>query len=214
MTQKLFWTIDELGTQVALALAENYDGQSNGSIRAVPDRRTIRFYTTRGLLDRPAQMRGRTALYNRRHLLQLVAIKRLQAKGLSLGDIQTRLLGKTNTDLERIACIPPEQDSDPSPTSSKPQPEPRSESFWKELPTETIPAEEETESNKPPPVIQGIALSDAVTLLVETARNLEEDDIEAIRIGAASLLKLLHRRRLVQPRQKGDSHDHTDNDSD
>ena len=73
------WTIDELGAVVALALSVDYAGQANGRVREVPDRRTIRYYTTLGLIDRPARMRGRTALYGRRHLLQLVAIKRLQA---------------------------------------------------------------------------------------------------------------------------------------
>src|SRR5262245_45243958 len=83
MTSSLppLWTIDELGAQVALALSVDYEGPHNSRIREVPDRRTIRYYTTLGLIDRPAEMRGRTALYGRRHLLQLVAIKRLQARG-------------------------------------------------------------------------------------------------------------------------------------
>ena len=86
-TQAL-WTIDELGSRVALALSVDYDGQASGRVRDVPDRRTIRYYTTLGLIDRPA-LRGRTALYGRRHLLQLVAIKRLQAQ-----DAARRVLAK------------------------------------------------------------------------------------------------------------------------
>src|SRR5262245_39472227 len=82
------WTIQELGAQVALALSVDYPGPPNSRVRELPDQRTIRYYTTQGLLDRPAEMRGRTALYGRRHLLQLVAIKRLQARGLSLSAIQ------------------------------------------------------------------------------------------------------------------------------
>src|SRR5947209_4992852 len=96
-TQNL-WTIDELGSRVALALSEDYDGQASGRVREVPDRRTIRYYTTLGLLDRPT-LRGRTALYCRRHLLQLVSIKRLQAQGLTLAELQARLLGLTNAAL-------------------------------------------------------------------------------------------------------------------
>ena len=38
-------------------------------------------------------MRGRTALYGLRHLLQLVAIKRLQAKGYTLEQVQQALEG-------------------------------------------------------------------------------------------------------------------------
>src|SRR5947209_4399212 len=100
------WTIDELGSQVALALSVDYEGQASGRVRDVPDRRTIRYYTTLGLLDRPAEMRGRTALYGRRHLLQLVAIKRLQARGLSLSELQQQLLGLTNAALARLARVP------------------------------------------------------------------------------------------------------------
>src|SRR3954452_21484675 len=95
------WTLDELGAEVALALAVDYDGQASGRVRDVPDRRTIRYYTTLGLIDRPAEMRGRTALYHRRHLLQLVSIKRLQAQGLTLAELQERLLGQSDAALEK-----------------------------------------------------------------------------------------------------------------
>ena len=100
------WTIEELAERVADALGDGYPGQPSGRVREVPDRRTIRWYTTIGLVDRPAAMRGRTALYGRRHLLQLVAVKRLQAQGRSLADVQRELLGAGDTDLERIAWLP------------------------------------------------------------------------------------------------------------
>src|SRR5712692_1736869 len=100
------WTLDDLSAHVALALAENYDGQPSSRVRDVPDRRTIRYYTTLGLIDRPAEMRGRTALYGRRHLLQLVAVKRLQGRGLSLAEIQQRLVGQTDAALARLARLP------------------------------------------------------------------------------------------------------------
>src|SRR4051812_31055524 len=103
---KSLWTIDELGAQVSQALAVDYDGQPNGQVRDVPDRRSIRYYTTLGLIDRPADMRGRTALYNRRHLMQIVAIKRLQARGLSLAEIQRQLVGLPDAALSRLARLP------------------------------------------------------------------------------------------------------------
>src|SRR5439155_1576002 len=61
---------------------------ATAQVRAVPDERTIRYYAAIGLLDRPAAMRGRTAIYGARHLAQVVAIKRLQAAGRSLAEIQ------------------------------------------------------------------------------------------------------------------------------
>src|SRR4029077_11353965 len=102
------WTIDDLGTRAALALSVNYEGAPNGRVRDVPDRRTIRYYTTLGLLDRPLEMRGRTALYGLRHLWQLVAIKRLQANGLALAEVQQRLLGLPDHALRDLARVPEE----------------------------------------------------------------------------------------------------------
>jgi DNA-binding transcriptional MerR regulator len=100
------WTLDELAERVDLALAVDYHGQPSGRVRAVPDRRAIRWYTTIGLIDRPVAHRGRTALYGPRHLLQLVAVKRLQAKGLPLVAIQQELAGATDGQLARVARLP------------------------------------------------------------------------------------------------------------
>ena len=81
------WTLSELVREVGARL-DALPTPKNGQVRAVPDDRTIRYYGTIGLLDRPA-MRGRTALYGRTHLAQVVAIKRLQTMGRSLAEIQT-----------------------------------------------------------------------------------------------------------------------------
>ena len=108
------WTIAELGERVESALvASGYQAPENGQVRAVPDLRTIRYYTTLGLLDRPVEMRGRTALYGWRHLYQLVAIKRLQADGLSLTEIQTRLTGLDDRALARLAKVEREKAEPP-----------------------------------------------------------------------------------------------------
>src|SRR5215469_8459847 len=116
------WTIDELTTAVSAALAEGYGGPPNGRVRDVPDRRTIRYYTTLGLIDRPAAMQGRTALYGRRHLLQLVAIKKLQAIGKTLTEVQQVLTGRTDAELARIAGV----DAREGPVGSPAPPSPRS----------------------------------------------------------------------------------------
>src|SRR3954466_3310278 len=100
------WTIEELSERVADALAVGYPGQPSGRVREGPDRRTIRWYTTIGLVDRPTAMRGRTALYGRRHLLQLAAVKKLQSAGRTLAEIQELLLGATDRRLAELAQIP------------------------------------------------------------------------------------------------------------
>ena len=99
--------IAELKTLVARVLNEgNYSAPVSGRVRAVPDTRTIRYYTTLGLIDGPAQMVGRTAFYGERHVLQIVAIKRLQAANKTLSDIQQHLVGITHSRLRQIAELP------------------------------------------------------------------------------------------------------------
>src|SRR5689334_24864251 len=100
------WTLDELVARVSAALgAADYSGAPNGRVREIPDRRAIRWYTTRGLLDRPA-VRGRTAGYGPRHLLQLVVIKRRQAEGWALAQIQAEVAGATDAELRALAGLP------------------------------------------------------------------------------------------------------------
>jgi DNA-binding transcriptional MerR regulator len=105
-TRHARWTIAELGDRVVAALAASgYQAPANGQVRAVPDLRTIRYYTSLGLLDRPLEMRGRTALYGPRHLYQLCAIKRLQAEGKALGEVQAALAGLNDRALARVAQV-------------------------------------------------------------------------------------------------------------
>src|SRR5262245_51750520 len=125
------WTIDELGRQVAEALAVDYAGSPSNRVRDVPDRRTIRYYTTLGLLDRP-HLRGRLALYGTRHLLQLVAIKRLQAERMPLAQIQRTLLGLTNEELAKIARLSLEITGVLPKGPAKLAAAPADRSFWKE----------------------------------------------------------------------------------
>ena len=99
------WTLSELVDEAAQRL-EALPPPKNGQVRAVPDERTIRYYGTIGLLDRPAAMRGRTALYSRRHLAQVVAIKRMQAAGHSLADIQAMWSTLDDTTLGRMSGLP------------------------------------------------------------------------------------------------------------
>src|ERR1041385_8400091 len=81
------WMLSGLVAEVAKRIAA-LPAPRNAQAPAIPDERTIRYYGTIGLLDRPAAMRGRTALYGKKHVAQVVAIKRLQAMGRSLSAIQ------------------------------------------------------------------------------------------------------------------------------
>ncbi|MFG1998688.1 MerR family transcriptional regulator [Spirillospora sp. NPDC048911] len=100
------WTITELADRAVAALAADGSPRANGRVRDLPNERLIRWYTTIGLVDPPLGRRGRTALYGPRHLLQLVAVKRRQAAGQSIADIQAELTGATDATLNEIARLP------------------------------------------------------------------------------------------------------------
>lgn len=98
------WTLPELVAEAKTRL-EALPAPKNGQVRAVPDERTIRYYAAISLLDRPVAMRGRTALYSRRHLAQVVAIKRMQTAGHSLAEIQQLWPTLDDTTLERMTGV-------------------------------------------------------------------------------------------------------------
>jgi len=182
------WTLDQLAAEAAAALAVGYDGQPSGRVRDLPDRRAIRYYTTLGLVDRPAGWRGRVALYGRRHLLQLVAIKRLQAAGLTLAEVQARLLGLDDDALREQAGAAN-----------------GARRFWAEAPAPAkakapaaeAPVEAPVEEPGPPDgELRGVRLSPGAVLLVEAGRPLGDDDLEALRAAAAPLLRTLRDRGL------------------
>ncbi len=54
--------------------------------------RTVRLYATEGLIDRPGKG-GRRALYSQRHLLQLLLVRTLARRGLSLSAIAPFVAG-------------------------------------------------------------------------------------------------------------------------
>ncbi|TCM48873.1 MerR family transcriptional regulator [Kribbella sp. VKM Ac-2568] len=183
------WTLAELAERVEAALAD-YPGQVNGRVRAVPDGRAIRWYTTIGLVDRPAEMRGRTALYSRRHLLQLVAIKRRQAQGHTLAQIQAELAGATDESLQPIAALIADP---PQPTADALRPS-RSR-FWTDRPTPTPePAAAE--------LVTAIRIADGVTVVLDHAAT-TTPDITRLAAAAAPLLAELARQRLLT-RPSGD----------
>jgi DNA-binding transcriptional MerR regulator len=200
-------TIEELASAVESALAAQPPGQLNGRVRAVPDVRTLRYYTTLGLLDRPAEMKGRTALYGFRHLLQLVAIKRLQAQGRSLADIQARLINAGDEEMARLAELPADFAIDELPVTTKAAEESTSSreparAFWKVLPARAAAAPTDgagaAPPELPPPVLLGLPLDAAASLLVHAARPLNEEDAAAILAAAQPLLDLLRHRRLIE----------------
>lgn len=130
-------TIAELADRVQAVLESTGTSVTSGRIRERPDVRTLRYYTTIGLLDRPAEMRGRTAYYARRHLVQAVAIKRLQAEGLPLAEVQRRLLGASAQELEKLAAIPAQVPRGAVAKQAAPKPS-RDPAFWTTPPADAV----------------------------------------------------------------------------
>ncbi len=153
---------------------------------------------------------GRSARYGPRHLLQVVAIKRRQAGGRALADIQVELLGATDDTLRRIAEIPREllappagePDLAPGPAPGRPRalPEPapaagRSQ-FWARQPAAATPATPPTVAAGDDGLLHGVRLGGVVLLLAAAP---DADDRAAIRAAAAPLLHLLDERGLLNP---------------
>lgn len=198
------WTLPDLVAEAAAHLAA-LPVPRNGQVRAVPDERTIRYYAALGLLDRPAAMRGRTALYGRRHLAQVVAIKRMQGTGKSLAEIQALWSTLDDPTLERMSGV-----------SLPARPRAGRRDFWKRsASTEPSPPEPTTITPAPrpylpPPPRLPVAPSSApVELRIELAPgafltvgvadgvSLSPADIHALRVAAAPLATELAQRGLT-----------------
>jgi DNA-binding transcriptional MerR regulator len=202
--QPIQWTLDELSAQIALQLANDGPRQVSGRVNIVPDQRTIRYYTTKGLLAPPLSFRGRTALYGEKHLRQLLAIKRLQARGFSLVDIQQRILGVSDSQMAELAGLnSPSTTADSSPIQQLPDiPSNEDEAFWKTAPaTVALPASSSSE------VVHRTTfrLAPGIELFVEGVLDLDEYDAAALRGAAAPLLKLLTKQYLPRSSRNSSS---------
>ncbi len=208
------WTIGELAEHAARALRDGAAPLS-GRVRDVPGERLIRWYTTIGLLDPPLTRRGRVARYGRRHLLQLVAVKRLQAAGRSIADIQAALAGATDRTLEETASLP----APPPAAPVVPAPVPPSVAtaaerpaagngatggrgrFWAERPAAGS-GDAPGSGNGPatagdPVIVTGISLGGGVRLVWDGGRVPSEEDVQAVLAAAGPLLAVLTERELT-----------------
>jgi DNA-binding transcriptional MerR regulator len=200
-------TLPEFAEAAARAVAASGAAPDNRQAKAVPATRMIRYYTARGLLPRPGR-RGRALVYARQHLLQLVAIKRLQGEGLSLDQIAERLAGLSDSDLGALAAVPGEAippELGDLERSGRGERSRSAERFWDRAPSEAavdalrsvaVPATatQAWRSETPPAAgpwhLTEIRLSDSVRLVVDgDVSGLSE--LEALRAAAAPLLRLL-----------------------
>ncbi len=190
------WTLSELVGEVEARL-QQLPPPKNGQVRAVPDDRTIRYYGTIGLLDRPVAMRGRTALYGIRHLAQVVAIKRLQTAGRSLAEIQALWPELDDETLARMSGV----------ALGRSKSKPRGD-FWKQAPAVTTQAPASIAPAAAPIELRiELALGAVLTLAMPPGRGvaLTPADLRALRAAAAPLVSELARRQLAAHAEEEES---------
>jgi DNA-binding transcriptional MerR regulator len=92
----------ELAAAAAHLVDELVPAQERGSVTELPDERTVRYYLAEGLISTASEKLGTASLYGYRHLLQLLAIKRLQADYLPIRKIRELIENKTEAELEEL----------------------------------------------------------------------------------------------------------------
>ena len=195
------WRLPELVGLAGDIMARTATAGDSRRVRWSPNARLVRYYTTIGLLDKPSGVRGQVAHYGPRHLLQLLAIKALQTRGLSLGEIQLRVTGLPEPMLARLAGLPEDwsldredpglsRDHDPQSAAR------RGERFWEQHPTDhdtVIQADtdkQETHRHEASLPLQGVELAPGVILLLDRERY-PRPDADQLRRAAESLLQAL-----------------------
>jgi DNA-binding transcriptional MerR regulator len=191
MTTERRYTLAQLADASAAALDALGVEARNGQVRDRPDIRTIRYYGTLGLIDRPAEMAGRTALYSDRHLLQVLAVKALQARGASLADVQRSLVGASEAELRSAVGprLPAALSAVAGPASSAPavtavRHSSHDAAFWRTPPA--APAAAAAAVTHPRRLL-AIPLAAGATLLIDSDND-HAVDVAALRAAAGPLL--------------------------
>jgi DNA-binding transcriptional MerR regulator len=204
MTRRDEFTLEELVTAAAAELTRLDITPADGRATNRPDARTLRYYTTIGLLDPPLERRHRRAIYGRRHLRQAVAVKTLQADGVPLADIQRRLAGIDDAALARIA-----DDHAPmvAALAAAPPPPPtraRRAQFWSgRVPEPTRSPAPRSGTGSVRERISGVEVTPDVTVLVrgDSTWTTHPEVIAAMERLAAAIAE-------TRTNESGDDHDH------
>ena len=183
MSGKEEWRFEELAALAAELV--NVEGSSK-RVRWSPKPRTIRYYTTIGLLDSPLYLDGRVAYYGRKHLAQIVAIKKLQARGMSLAQVQTQLAGLPDKKLFELASLPQEL--------AVPKTKNIEKRFWERKPKDGPPKDIQSQQMNKGTSEWGyyVELLEGATLFLDgNSFSLNEVTIEKLKKAAKPLSELL-----------------------
>jgi DNA-binding transcriptional MerR regulator len=94
--------VAELAHQAAGILAEIGTTQDRGTVSAMPDERTLRYYLAEGLISPAAEKQGTASVFGYLHLLQLLVIKKLQSEHLPIRKIKELVENRSERELERL----------------------------------------------------------------------------------------------------------------
>ena len=119
-------TLDEVVEVADALLREVAPKQTRYAVAERPDVRTVRYYTTRGLLPKPLSYDGGRARYGFAHIVRLLAIKRMQADHLTLDQIARALSNKSDDDVEALVARSAPADTVPLSRALDEVPRPRS----------------------------------------------------------------------------------------
>jgi DNA-binding transcriptional MerR regulator len=79
--------------------------QERGTVTNVPDERTIRYYLAEGLIQPPEEKQGTASVFGYMNLLQLLAVKKLQAEHLPIRKIRELVARKSERELETLIGV-------------------------------------------------------------------------------------------------------------
>jgi DNA-binding transcriptional MerR regulator len=79
--------------------------QKRGTVSLVPDERTIRYYLAEGLIQPADEKQGTASVFSYKHLLQLVAVKKLQAEHLPIRKIRELVTDKDEQQLKTLLGV-------------------------------------------------------------------------------------------------------------
>jgi DNA-binding transcriptional MerR regulator len=102
LRQQKFVGVAELAAVAARVLAESGPVQARGTVSELPDERMVRYYLTEGLLAPAEEKQGTASVFGYQHLLQLLAVKHLQAEHLPIRKIRELVEGRSERELERL----------------------------------------------------------------------------------------------------------------
>ncbi len=103
-------TLEQMVEEAELLLAVLVPRQTRYKVTARPDTRTIRYYTSQGLLPKPLGYAGGRARYSGIHLWRLLLIKKMQSEHHTLQQT-AGVLAKMSDEEVREALLPKEAPS-------------------------------------------------------------------------------------------------------